>query len=144
MKKLIFFILFIFSFSFSESFCIKVENNVFIDDPFIYSYTLQKVQKIFLEAKKDLSCDKDSKTVIASINKFENNPIGFSPYQRANFYSLDVLINLRIGKDSKTYEQTSFYSLPSGSFGNLQRREAFESLMDRIGFLMLHDIKSLK
>lgn len=142
MKKLIIplYLCFI-AISYAQSFCIKEKEGAFIEDPYIKEYTIKSVEEAFLEAKKPLDCDsKSSKTVILKITNISDMPIGYSIYQRANNYILNFSIELEVGDKKYTYSQSSYYALPTGSEGDLPKRQAFEDAMDRIRDMIVEDL----
>ncbi len=127
--------------SYAQSFCIKPRDGVFIDDPYIKAYTIKAVEDAFLEAKKSLNCNsKNSKNVILKITNFSAMPIGYSIYQRANNYILNVGIEIKVNNKKYTYFQSSYYALPTGGQGDLPKRQAFEDAMDRIKDMIVEDL----
>ncbi|MGC8676634.1 MAG: hypothetical protein ACP5UF_00195 [Hydrogenobaculum sp.] len=142
MKKLIIplYLCFI-AISYAQSFCIKEKEGAFIEDPYIKEYTIKSVEEAFLEAKKQLDCNsKNYKTVNLKITNISSMPIGYSIYQRANNYILNLSIELDIGKQKYTYSQSSYYALPTGGEGDLPKRQAFEDAMDRIKDMIVEDL----
>jgi hypothetical protein len=142
MKKLIIplYLCFI-AISYAQSFCIKEKEGAFIEDPYMKDYAIKSVEDAFLEAKKTLNCNsKNSKTVILKITNISNMPIGYSIYQRANNYILNIGIELKVDNKEYTYSQSSYYVLPTGSEGDLPKRQAFEDAIDRIKDMIIEDL----
>ncbi|ACG57191.1 putative protein [Hydrogenobaculum sp. Y04AAS1] len=142
MKKLIIpLYLFLVALSYAQSFCIKEKSGAFIEDPYIKEYVIKSVEEAFIEAKKPLDCNSKSyKTVFLKVTNLSDMPIGYSIYQRANNYILNLSIELNIANKKYTYFQSSYYALPTGGEGDLPKRQALEDAMDRIKDMIIEDL----
>ena len=127
--------------SYAQSFCIKEKSGAFIEDPYIKEYVIKSVEDAFIEAKKPLDCNsKSHKTVFLKVTNLSDMPIGYSIYQRANNYILNLSIELDIGNKKYTYFQSSYYALPTGGEGDLLKRQALEDAMDRIKDMIVEEL----
>jgi len=133
MKRFIWMLFSLMALSYAQEFCVKEKEGAFVDDPYIKAYTIRAVQDALIEANNRIDCaDKSSKTIILKITNFSSMPIGYSIYQRANNYILNIGIELDMDGQKHVYTQSSYYALPSGSEGDIPKRQAFEDAINRI------------
>jgi len=126
----------------AELFCIEeVENPT--NDPYV-GYSLQRaVEKAFIENGFTLSCKGDHRKVIVRVSRFEEIPIAYTPRQRVSSYNLLLTAEVRVNGESFTIGGTVPYTLPSGGYGDIPRRQAVDDLLDKIYLDLLRKVRRL-
>ncbi|ADC89999.1 hypothetical protein Thal_1368 [Thermocrinis albus DSM 14484] len=113
--------------AFGAAFCIKTETTY--PDPYLYQTVLRTVERAVLESGESLSCGEGSQPMRVSVLEFQDIPVGYSPFQRVNAYTLKLTLLLETKDMKRAFSAVTTYSLPDGSRGDLPRRSALDSLM---------------
>lgn len=133
-------LLFLFSFAFSESLCIKE-----LIDPYQESYIryafIKNVERAILESGNNISCDEGSKEVRLQVDLLKENPIAYTPQQRVSAYNMELRLSIAIGDKKRSFSVSVPYSQPTGSIGDLQKRAAIE---DAFGIIYLDILEFFK
>jgi len=126
------------SFSFGTDVCISLKNP--FPEPYLTYALRNTIERVFLQAGVKLSCKEDAQKVEVDVLELKENPVGFSPFQRANIYELGLSFNLRFKDEEKNYSLRVSHSLPSGAEGDRGRRFAIDDALNIIYPKLLEDL----
>ena len=128
------------SVAFSLEFCVKPVENPY-DEPYLNYAFRKNLESAILESGGRVACTNKAININPIVKEFKETPISYSPFQRVNAYSLALVLGIKDPRREKEFSVSVPYSLPTGSLGDLPRRQAID---DAFGIIYIQLVEHFK